>query len=351
MKTRFFFPLGIFAAMLTGQSGRTQTVQTDTAEAELFARLRNYPHKIVHERFEEGNWELYLINADGSDARNLTSSAGIDEIYPKASPDGGMVAFEQYEETGCPEKLRSVFVMNRDGSGRIKVADHGRQPCWSPDGATLAFMMGPDHPAGYSEDDGLMFYSAAEGTLRRHPNPELKNMINLSYTADGKWIVATVVAAMGYTQSIMAVEAAGDRVVNLIHQTTEVTPDYWGCRPDVSPDGRQIAWSVEKRDASMWIAVADLVEADGVLKAVNRRYVAQTDSPREAYHADWSPDGRYIVFSSGPKAGRLETARYRVLSQAPGWDLHAVEVAQPNVVVQLTHNGMGNKEADWLPAQ
>ena len=156
---------------------------------------------------------------------------------------------------------------------------------------------------------------------------------------------------MGYTQSIMAVEAAGDRVVNLIHQTTEVTPDYWGCRPDVSPDGRQIAWSVEKRDASMWIAVADLVEADGVLKAVNRRYVAQTDSPREAYHADWSPDGRYIVFSSGPKAGRLETARYRVLSQAPGWDLHAVEVAQPNVVVQLTHNGMGNKEADWLPAQ
>ena len=31
----------------------------------LLAELKSYPHKIVYETNRDGNWELYLVNADG----------------------------------------------------------------------------------------------------------------------------------------------------------------------------------------------------------------------------------------------------------------------------------------------
>src|SRR3989442_1667387 len=108
---------------------------------DLLAELKNYRHKIVHETNRDGNWELYLCNADGSDAVNLTNTKDVDELYPKPSPDGTKICFCADEGKG-DAKVRNIYYMNSDGSGRVKVADNGREPCWSPDGGKIAYMKG-----------------------------------------------------------------------------------------------------------------------------------------------------------------------------------------------------------------
>src|SRR5262249_46375961 len=40
----------------------------------------------------DGNYEIYVMNADGSNLRNLTRNKGWDQ-YPVWSPDGAQIAF------------------------------------------------------------------------------------------------------------------------------------------------------------------------------------------------------------------------------------------------------------------
>ena len=67
--------------------------------------LKAIPFKIVYETYRETdgkeNWELFLMNADGSDATNLTRTKDIDELYPHASPDGTKISFVVDEGTGA----------------------------------------------------------------------------------------------------------------------------------------------------------------------------------------------------------------------------------------------------------
>ena len=61
--------------------------KTDDGDPTLLAELKTYQHKIVYESNRDGNFELYLCNADGSNPVNLTNTKDVDEVYPKPSPD------------------------------------------------------------------------------------------------------------------------------------------------------------------------------------------------------------------------------------------------------------------------
>ena len=60
-------------------------------------KLEDIPYKIIYETFrktEDGhNWELFIINADGSNPVNLTNTTDKDEMYPHVSPDGTKICF------------------------------------------------------------------------------------------------------------------------------------------------------------------------------------------------------------------------------------------------------------------
>src|SRR5271166_391343 len=90
-------------------------------DAGLLAELKTYQHKIVYESNRDGNFELYLCNADGSNPVNLTNTKDIDEMYPKPSPDGTKICFVADEGQGNAKK-RNIYYMNSDGTGRVKVA-------------------------------------------------------------------------------------------------------------------------------------------------------------------------------------------------------------------------------------
>ncbi|HEY0992555.1 MAG TPA: hypothetical protein VGD80_36125 [Kofleriaceae bacterium] len=84
----------------------------------------------------ELNSEVFIANADGSDAKNLTNHPAFDG-WPAWSPDGSRIAFASNRNSSY-----QIFVMKPDGSEVALVANtEGRAtaPAWSRDGARIYF--------------------------------------------------------------------------------------------------------------------------------------------------------------------------------------------------------------------
>ncbi len=52
----------------------------------------------------DGNWEIYIMNADGSERKRLTNNRA-DDLYPSWSPDGKKITFCSGGEVTCPQSL------------------------------------------------------------------------------------------------------------------------------------------------------------------------------------------------------------------------------------------------------
>jgi dipeptidyl aminopeptidase/acylaminoacyl peptidase len=316
------------------------TTSAATAEAQkLLAELKNYPYRIVHESYRDNRWALVVRNADGSNPVVLTRTPGGNETYPHVSPDGKKICFE-YEEGRGKAKRRNVYLMNMDGSGRTRVAEAGRDPCWTPDGKAIVYLKDEVDELHYQDfaTKGLFLYDLASGKTAQHVNHDLYHLYNVCCTADGNWFVSTVHAGMGCGHGILAIEAHGQGVYNL---------GIPGCRPDISADGKKIAGGAE----DCTLRVADLEVVDERLKVTSGRDVVTSENPIHIYHIDWSPDSRYVAFSRGPtKEGTLGIAPEVVGVKAEGWNICVADASKTNRWVAITSDGKSNKEPDWFPA-
>ncbi len=319
----------------------------------LLKELKAYPHRILFETYRENNHEIFIMNADGSNPVNLTNTPEVNELYPKASPDGTKIAFVADEGTG-QARSRNIYLMNIDGSGRKKIADNANQPCWNADGTVLAYI--PNRPGPYTIDQGankgLWFYEVATGKRWEHVNKNIERILCISWSPDGKWFACSAIGGLGYAHSIIAFEANGMGHRSLV----DAADKLWQCRPDISPDGRQIAFANavgegpgDGPDKVLGITVGDLDLSDPLPKLKNPHWVAAALDPIEVYHADWSPDGRYIACSWGPKEkNKMKLARYVVGVKAEGWDLCVIDVTGMNKWTAVTQDGLSNKEPDWV---
>jgi len=79
---------------------------------------------------------VYIIRPDGSELRDLTEDNFRNDGWPRWSPDGKRIAFTS-RRTGDYE----VWVINRDGSGLRQVSESkgGHYSPWSADGSTIAY--------------------------------------------------------------------------------------------------------------------------------------------------------------------------------------------------------------------
>ena len=84
----------------------------------------------------ESNSEVFVANADGTEARNLTNHPAFDG-WPAWSPDGTSIAFASNRNSSY-----QIFTMNPDGSNvRLLANTEGRAtaPQWGRDGARIYF--------------------------------------------------------------------------------------------------------------------------------------------------------------------------------------------------------------------
>ncbi len=85
--------------------------------------------KIAFTSKRDGNYEIYVMNADGSEQKRLTNNCAADE-RASWSPDGKKIAFESNRHGN-----REIYVMNADGSEQKRLTNNSAAdlyPSWSP---------------------------------------------------------------------------------------------------------------------------------------------------------------------------------------------------------------------------
>jgi Tol biopolymer transport system component len=193
--------------------------------------------------------DVCVINADGTGLRNLTGTADIYEIAPAWSPDGTQIAFGTLDD-----EATAIFVMEADGGGTRMLAADGNWPSWSPDGEHIVFSASR---GGLREGlwtvnlDGSGESLLAEGD---------SGLTEPAWSPDGRSIA--YVAASGNPDAADPVEWNEDIFVMTADGgpgrqiTTRPGNDHWP--PAWSPDGSQLAFTADGTEVAGEIVVTDL---------------------------------------------------------------------------------------------
>jgi Tol biopolymer transport system component len=98
--------------------------------------------KIAFVSDREGNADIFLMKADGTDVHRLVHLPGSDES-PSWSPNGSKIAFADNTDIGGQQVNYQLYVMNGDGSDVTRLTSdqalvNDSRPAWSPNGDRIA---------------------------------------------------------------------------------------------------------------------------------------------------------------------------------------------------------------------
>jgi TolB protein len=125
--------------------------------------------KIVFTSLKDGDLEIYTMNVDGSDVRRLTTTPGYDggpwwspdgtQIVYRANHPTDSTELAQYRALLAQRLVRpsrvELFVMNADGSNQRQITRLGGAnfgPSWTPDGRRIVFSSNYKNPRGGNFD-------------------------------------------------------------------------------------------------------------------------------------------------------------------------------------------------------
>ena len=241
--------------------------------------------KIAFTSARGGNPDIWVMDPSGASQRQLTGGSPAADTLPQWSPNGKSILFQSYRNQREFPDDADVYVMDADGSDVREVTFSNAfdgDASWSPDGKRLVFESRRD---GNSE---LYTINAnGSGTKRLTFNSVFDG--DPAWSPDGKSIAFS--SDRDGNREIYAMNADGSNVRRLTNTggvVSDVQLDGLDADPAWSPDGRRIAFN-SNRDGDYEIYV---MNADGS----GQRNL--TDNASLDALPAWSPDGREIVFES-----------------------------------------------------
>lgn len=281
------FPLLLSVALLT-QCARPPQAQPEPTKG---------GGRIVFAANLKGNWELFVMNGNGTGLTQLTETP-LDERQPALSPDGKRVAYSTSDGTLLVMSLET----KTSEALRLPAGRYG-YPAWLSDGSGLVYTSYKFMPG--SEDADFFVYTFGDGRER----PFLTQTGPQDYPAlapDGSALAyvtsqATVVPGFGstVTQQLWLASLREGRPRQLAVGSSDETRPAW------SPDGQRLAFSSAREGSpDLWTVSPDGRELSRLTEANG----AET-SPA------WSPDGREIAYVS-TEAGRMRLMLLDVATRA-----------------------------------
>lgn len=218
-----------------GQRRLTDREPNSSSPAQLFFQIDPSwspdATQIAFASRRRGPFDIYVMNADGTGTRRLTSTREWDD-RPTWSPDGARIAFARSKA--------DIYVMNADGTGIRRLTDSSgseSEPAWSPDGRWIAFVR---RPAGST---------VREVWIMRPDGSEQQRLTSLggksaypAWSPDSTRIAFASDAAPGPFYDIYVLTVA----TKIARRQTTTGADAF--EPSWSPDGSRIAFA---RDGSV----------------------------------------------------------------------------------------------------
>ena len=226
----------------------------------------------------DGNWEIYVMNSDGSNPHNVTNNPGRDS-HPSWSPGGSKIAF-QSERDGNWE----IYVMNSDGSEQVRLTDDrgvDQSPTWSPDGTKIAFVSdrGGRHSVWtMNSDDGS------------EPEDVTGSYVNSRWPA---WGPRSRTLAYETVQDVRIVRTDDVQLNEKIVDKNNFFDGFFVGWLDWSPDGKKLALISNHQERTQFTRLIYTSQLDGF--RFRRLYDNPSGLPYE--RPTWAPDSNMIVFS------------------------------------------------------
>jgi Tol biopolymer transport system component len=209
----------------------------------------------VHDFSHSSIWRVAAASLEGkrlgppSQPTRLISSTR-DDLEPQFSPDGKKIAF-QSSRSGSLE----IWVCDADGPNAVQLTSFGgpdvTTPRWSPDGRRIAF----DSNAAGEFD---IYVVGADGGKPQRMTTDKANDGNPSWSQDGRWIYFD--SARTGQQQVWKMPANGGAAV-------QVTKDG-GYAPLESPDGKFLYYTKALFFTSLWKIPVEGGEASKVLEGL-----------------------------------------------------------------------------------
>ena len=235
------------------------------------------------------------------------------EVHPRFSPDGSRIAFTSDRGGGD-----NIWIMNADGGDKRQLTDENfrllNQPTWSPDGQYIAakkhFTTGRSLGTG---EVWLYHVSGGSGVaLVERPNEQhQKELGEPTYAPDGSAIYYTRNITPGAT-FIYAQDSNTDlfNIERYDLETGEITTAVSGLggavRPTPSPDGEMLAFVRRENTRSQLYVKNMQTGEERMIYADLDQDVQETWAVTGVYpNMDWTPDSRSIVFWAGGKIRRV----------------------------------------------
>lgn len=270
---------------------------------------RSLPGRIVFHsaRDDDVYYELYEMNADGTDVDRLTNNDQVSDDGPAVSPDGEWIAYARGDE---------LYKMKPDGSDKTQLTDVLESdwgPSWSPDGSQLAFL-------SYRTSNNELYTMNADGTGITQLTDGGAQEYSASWSADGDRIAFTSEYRDDGLGDIYLIDPEGSNMESVTDENMTASNIEW------SPDGERIVFSSRGLDDSGNNDIY-IINADGT------GLTRVTDHEHGDNFPTWSPSGEKIAFTSSRDGDR---EIYVINTDGTG-------------LIQVTDNAVLDSDPSWGP--